>query len=341
MNHAPSPPRRDSAPCFDAGSICCPCDLAFLGQCVACSLIRGESVCRCGWSGLCVYQEFVRRKEAAPPRREIPARVAGLTGLPASPGQKEAFILDLVVGDSVARWCVFPGSFLMVRPKGRSSRFNVPLSVMQVRDDAIQVAVEVVGPKTAALAAACVPDAGVIAAGPYWSGLQGSAALSSSGAGRVLVVAKGIGQAPAVNTAKYALGRGAFVKTLLGPGGLGEVFVDGLLRDEGAAVEVLPRSRDHNMARVYQELCTGGYDVLVSEGGDRQHRSLLDLCASLDSPPAFAWSSNLTMTCAEGICGSCLVNGRRGCKARLDAAEVPAPRDRAHPGGIFGEKTSS
>ena len=111
------------------------------------------------------------------------------------------------------------------------------------------------------------------------------------------------------------------MKVLLGPGLIGEVFVDHLMRDEGAVVEVLPRAKDHNIARFYQELCDR-YDLVVSEGGDRQHRSLLDLCASLENPPAFAWSSNLTMACAEGICGSCLRSGLRGCKAHLEAVEA-------------------
>lgn len=322
MNRASSPPRKTSAPCFDALSAYCPCDLAFLGQCVACSLIRGEDVCQCGWSGVCVYQDFIRRKQAAPARPEGTARVVARADLPASPAGKGAFILDLALDSLVARWCVFPGSFLMVRPKASPVRFNVPLSVMRVRDAGVQLAVEVQGPKTLALASACQPDAEVAVTGPYWAGLQGAAALRTRGAGRVLVIAKGIGQAPALNAVRYVVDRGGYAKVLLGPGVIGEVFVDGLMRDEGAAVEVLPRRKDHNMARFYQELCGGEYDVLVSCGGDRQHRSLLDLCESLENPPAFAWSSNLPMTCAEGICGSCLAGGQRGCKAGLDAAEV-------------------
>jgi len=321
MTNASSPPRKTSAPCFDAGSPYCPCDLAFLGSCVACSLIRGEDVCRCGWSGLCVYQEFTRRSHAAPRRREALVKVEARVDLAASPGSVKAFIIDLPVGNEVAPWCIFPGSFLMVRPKGTPSQYNVPISVMRVRGDSVQIAIEVQGPKTLALSSACVPDAEIAVTGPYWSGLQGAASLRTRGTGPVLVVAKGIAQAPALNTVQYLLSRGGYVKVLLGPGLIGEVFVDSLMRDEGAVVEVLPRTKDHNMARFYQELCSG-YELLVSEGGDQQHRSLSDLCASLETPPAFAWSSNLTMTCAEGICGSCLRSGQRGCKAHLDPEEA-------------------
>lgn len=322
MSIAYSPPRGTSAPCFDAGSQYCPCDLAFLGQCVACSLIRGEEVCRCGWSGLCVYQEFTRRKHAVPARRELLAHVLSRTDLPAPPGQEGAFVLELALPDRTASWCVFPGSFVMLRPPKSPDRFNVPISVMQVRDESVTVAVEVRGPKTIALSRASKTGDRVTVIAPYWSGLQGSASLRRYSGGRVLVIAKGIGQAPALNAAFYVLSHGGYLKALLGSGLIGEVFVDDLLRSEGAAVEVLPRSKDHNLARFYSELCSGGYDLLISEGSDQQHRALVGLLASMDSPPAFAWSSNLTMTCAEGICGSCLHSGLRGCKASLAAEQA-------------------
>jgi hypothetical protein len=57
------------------------------------------------------------------------------------------------------------------------------------------------------------------------------------------------------------------------------------MRETGAIVEEMPRAKDHNLARFYQELCDGAYDLLVSEGGDRQHRALFELVTSLESPP--------------------------------------------------------
>ncbi len=323
MSVAFLPPRKSSTPCFDAGSRYCPCDLAFLGQCVACSLIRGEDACRCGWSGMCVYQEFLRRKDAAPHRKAWQCTVVDRTDLAVPAGQEGAFIVEIAVPREVAEWCVFPGSFIMLRPDRAPERFNVPLSVMKVKDEAVTVAVEVRGPKTIALSGVCAKEGRVTAVGPFWSGLQGSANLKRFAGGRVLAIAKGIGQAPLLNAAHYVLGHGGSFKALLGPGVLGEVFTADLLRAEGANVEVLPRSKDHNLARFYSELCQGGYDLLISEGSDQQHRSLGDLLSSMDEPPAFAWSSNLSMTCAEGICGSCLVSGHRGCKSDLAPAEIP------------------
>lgn len=325
MTAAVSPPRKPSAPCFDAGSVYCPCDLATLGQCVACSILRGQDTCDCGWSGMCVYQEFLRvRKTASPRRRGASAPVIARRDLECAAGQ-QAFILDLSVADQVLAWCALPGSFVLLRPKGSPERFNVPLSVMQLRDGTLSVVVEVRGPKTIALERSCVRGQKVTVVAPFWSGLQGAADLRRHGAGKVLGVAKGIGQAPLVHVTHYVLARGGTLKALLGPGVLGTVFADGLLAREGASVEILPRTKDHNIARIYRDLCQGEYDLLVSEGSDQQHGALLDLLSSLDSPPAFAWSSNLSMTCAEGICGSCLVDGFRGCKAHLTSEYAQSP----------------
>jgi len=251
-----------------------------------------------------------------PPRTEALAPVLARSEL------GNAFILHLRLGEPVTRWCVFPGSFLMMRPKNSEPRYDVPVSVMRVRDESVEVAVETVGPKTSALSKAATQGSHVTVRGPYWSGLQGARHLRSRAGGKVLIVAKGIGQAPAVNTVRYLAGQGARVKALVGPGDLGVVFAAPAMREEGVVVEELPRSRDHNLSRIYRELCEGAYDLLVSEGGDRQHRALFDLVLSLETPPAFAWSSNLTMTCAEGICGSCLASGLRGCKAQMEASSA-------------------
>lgn len=317
-----SRPPGPSARCFDAGSTYCPCDLAALGHCVACSLLRGEDSCICGWSGLCVYQEFLRSRRTPRPRREsLLAEVVERGDLRAQ-GQARAFILKVAVPAAVCAWCVFPGSFALLRPRGSPERFNVPLSVMEARGDRLTFAVEVKGPKTVALDSACAKGRLLTAVAPFWSGLQGAGSLSRLAAGKVLAVAKGIGQAAALHAGGYVLGRGGAFKALLGPGVLGQVFVDDLLRKEGALVEVMPRSKDHNIARIYSELCSESYDLLISEGSDQQHRALSGLLSSLEEPPAFAWSSNMPMTCAEGICGACLKDGARGCKADRDAGSA-------------------
>lgn len=305
------------SPCFDAGSLYCPCVLAELGQCVACSLLRGEEVCTCGWSGLCIYTEFIRSgKKVKPRRRSVSARVLKKREITQGPGTR-AFIFEAEVPGELSMWCEFPGSFVLVRPKGFPERFNVPISVMSSLEAAIALAVQVVGPKTTALERSCREGREITLVGPFWSGLQGLEHLKSRQGGRVLIVAKGIAQACAIPPARYVTGRGGTVKALLGGGPLNSVFAEKELARTGASVEVLPKAKDHNLERVATELAGTRYDVLLSAGANVQHKALRDLLEGMDDPPAFAWTSNLSMTCAEGICGSCLTSGFRGCKAHL------------------------
>lgn len=305
-----------SAPCFDALSQYCPCDLADLGQCVSCSLLRGQETCTCGWSGLCVYSQFLsNRSKPKPGRKECKATVTRRIDL--EPANTTAFIVDLLVEPQVTRALTVPGSFVLLRPQKSASRFNVPLSVMSARDSTVTVAVEVQGPKTAALNRACRENKAVIFLGPFWSGIQEAGRLRSLAGGNILSIAKGISQAAVLQAAQYVKNRGGHIKVLLGPGSLGLIFVDQALEDAGAIVQRLPRQKDHNLTDIYTELATGTYDAVLSAGSERQHRTIFDLLKSFDDPPAFAWTSNLTMVCAEGICGSCLAGGFRGCKAQL------------------------
>jgi NAD(P)H-flavin reductase len=307
------------SPCFDAGSPYCPCQLAELGQCVACSFLRGEETCTCGWSGLCVYTEFLRERAKARPRRRMTAATLLTREDISGNSDTRAFMFDVRVGEELTVWCDTPGSFVLVRPKGSPERFNVPVSVMVSSEAKLTLAVQVVGPKTAALDRACREERAITLVGPFWSGLQGLSHLKRVAGGRVLVVAKGIAQSCAVPVTKYVADRGGFVKALLGGGPLDRVFAQVETERAGASVEVLPKVKDHNLARVFAELVGGKYDLLVSAGADIQHRSLKGLLDGMEDPPCFAWTSNLSMTCAEGICGSCLSGGFRGCKAQLPA----------------------
>ncbi len=317
---------KPSTPCFDAGSQYCPCALSELGQCVACSLLRGEQTCDCGWSGVCVYSEYVRNKSAHKSGR--PAHSATVLGRweiagEGMPGASVALGAELAVPEDIAAWCSLPGSFVLVRPSGSTERWNVPLCVAGTKGRSLTVAVEVAGPKTTALARNLREGSKVTLVGPFWSGIQGHLALRKHGGSRVLAVAKGINQATLVQVAQYVSHRGGTLKALIGPGTLGAVFVLETLEACGASVEILPREKDHNLARIFREITRGHCDLLISAGGDAQHNSLEELLQSLPEPPAFAWSSNLTMTCAEGICGSCLKNGFRGCKSEL-SAQMPS-----------------
>ena len=55
--------RGNNKICVDCGSQYCPCHLAYTGDCIKCSLIRGEKTCDCVWQGICVYNEVQHSNE--------------------------------------------------------------------------------------------------------------------------------------------------------------------------------------------------------------------------------------------------------------------------------------
>jgi NAD(P)H-flavin reductase len=305
-----------STPCFDAGSEYCPCALADLRQCVSCSLLRGLDVCQCGWNGLCVYAEYVRRKEKSKePRQIVAAKVLDRKELTNTP--IVAFIFRLSVPESISRWCIFPGSFLLLRPSDTPERYNVPLTVMEAQEGSVTLALEVKGPKTYALEKNIKPGKEITVTGPFSSGIQGVGYLKSISTRRVLAIAKGMGQPAVLGAARQVLSRGGYFKVMIGPGNMNLVFIQDSLLKMGAQFEIMEREKDHNLARLEDEILGNHYDVVFSSGSPSQHKGVLEIVKRKDQPPHFAWSSNLSMTCAEGICGSCLVNGFRGCKSHL------------------------
>lgn len=303
-----------STHCFDAGSDYCPCALADLGLCVACSLLRGEETCDCAWNGVCVYQEYIRRKKRSKnPRRTVSSHLLKMEKLTFSP--TSSFILRLSVPKELAVWCILPGTFLLVRPFGEAERYNVPVTVLDADKSSVYLAVEVKGPKTLAIEK-CAENTGQFSVtGPFTSGIQGLKYLTAPKTKRVLAIAKGMGQPAIVSPARFVSSRGGYFKAMMGPGNIGGIFVKDILMEMGIQILCMEKEADHNLSKIKMEISSGGYDLIFSAGSEAQHRALRSLASCAPNSPRFAWSSNFSMTCAEGICGSCLKNGFRTCKS--------------------------
>jgi len=306
--------------CVDAGTNQCPCHLAETGECPSCSILRGEEVCRCGWAGECVYQRYLLRP-LSPGRdnRLQLVRVSGYENI-----NERAYLLRLTISDELSHELRRPGSYVFIKPVSAPEFFFTPISVMEVENGAIWLAVEMVGPKTRVLR---YPGREVLVKGPYRNGLMGLRAAESLTYGQALLLAKGIAQAPALHLGQYLLRRGNDVTALLWPGTVGAVFIANRLRELGAAVRLLEKSPDHGAREMAAEIAAGSYDLVASFGPDRQHQTVADILSRLDRRAAYVTTNNAVLTCGEGICGSCLVpaaSGRkvRTCKHQLDAREL-------------------
>lgn len=109
--------------CVDAGSAYCPCQLAELGQCIECSLLRGEGECRCHWAGSCIlsHSQWGRGKVRQSCKFPILQQWERHEG---------AIIVAVRVTPSLAAELRAPGSFVFARGN-ENPHFDTPIAVVR------------------------------------------------------------------------------------------------------------------------------------------------------------------------------------------------------------------
>ncbi|MGE5485035.1 MAG: hypothetical protein ACM3X4_08475 [Ignavibacteriales bacterium] len=305
--------------CIDAGSQFCPCVLADLGECITCSLLKGEDLCNCTWSGVCVYSEWVwAGRRPLPPRPEYELPLLDINN-----GSKSLAVFTVNLPDNLARDVSDPGTFLFLRPPGTRQCFNTPVSIMDVTGRKAKFSVQLIGPKTKALAR----SSGVLLArGPYWNGVFGVQRLRHLRNSRALIVAKGIGQGPALHIARRLLAQGNSVTVAVAPSeSIGIVFIEKELGELGVALVRL--GGDNGRASQLLAGMLHEFDLVHSSGPDAQHRLLMRLIRAASPRPKFTASNNSVMCCGDGVCGGCGISTRtnhwtRACKASVNPEEV-------------------
>lgn len=185
--------------CIDAGTENCPCYLALTGDCLTCSRLQGKDTCDCNWKGVCIYNEFKQGNgRVNNPRKEFTASIV----------QRKFYLDDLAVfvldvGKGFAIKAGSPGSYIFMRGQKDTRFYDIPISVMyaDVEKGQIHVAIKVISTKTKTL---LEEKEAFVLRGVYRNGIQGLEAIKPRNlkGARVLLVAKGIGLAPAILTAE-------------------------------------------------------------------------------------------------------------------------------------------
>jgi len=308
--------------CADAGTAVCPCFLAETGNCVQCSLLQGEEVCNCRWSGVCIYNEFGWAGEKAQPSREE-IKVAdwqkNIIGT-------DSVLFEITVLAELARECQQPGSFVLIKAAEKPSIFYVPMTVMDVSvsPPQLKLAVQSVGPKTLALREA---TGDLTLKGPYLNGLFGVRYLERLTNRKALLFVRGICQAASVPVAKALVRQGNTCLAVFDPGKTEKVFVadyyDALKIPilEGSLLEAEGREL---LRRLLQ---TEKPDLIFSGGSNEQHEDILRELRGLGLRIPLVVTSDYTICCGEGICGSCQIMTAAGqkvrsCKARLSPDDL-------------------
>lgn len=308
--------------CIDVDSAYCPCILADMNHCVQCSQLQGKANCTCEWSGTCVLYE--RFWQGGSERRKM-ARTEEMTRI----GKKETIgehtvILEMDVSDKFAAMLDKAGAFVFLRRADDAVFYHFPVGVMDVENSRITVAIETVGVKTKRFLSDMAGK--IIIRGPYYNGVLGEMHLTSIREKKTVLLAGGIGQAPAVAVAKRLIQGGNRVTAILAGGKVKSIFVDARLKRMGAEVIEVPSMRREGML-LLQKILQKGVDFVVSCGSDNQHCGIIAILREMKVDLPMAATNNAVMCCGEGICGSCqhkMKDGRtvRLCKTQADFRQL-------------------
>lgn len=299
--------------CIDLNSKYCPCLLAETNHCVFCSRLNGKYTCDCNWCGTCVlYEKYwnrtihktqtVQRMEEETDYRVLD-KIAGNT-----------FLIEFTVSFPLSEQLKKTGSFVFLRRPEDAAYCHFPVGIMDISGNRVQVAIEIVGPKSARLFSE--DNRRLLVKGPYYNGIFGQPWVENLTGGRTLVVAGGIGQAPALPIVKQLVKNDNQVTAVLAPGRVKEIFITEALQAMGVTTHCVSSMRRNGMD-ILDTLLPGNPDLLVSAGPDEQHQAVIAAMQAVNLNIPMAATNNATMCCGEGICGSCETEGHDGEKIKL------------------------
>lgn len=313
---------RRKLECIDAGSEYCPCFLAETNECITCSHLQGKEFCDCNWRGVCIYQEFVwAGYKSKGIRQSYKVKVVEKKQISAN-----TIIFRLGVTRTLAREMDNPGAYIFMRGEDRPNYFDAPMSVMKVDTERneVCVAVQTIGAKTKALAGI---EEEVIIRGPYWNGILGQRYLKGMKEGNCLVIARGIGQAPAAKVVRYLNRGNNRIKIIADPGKIGTVFIKEFIGDIPCEIEELDLISKQGLRIINKYLKNEKYDIVFSGGSDKQHLYIIQEIDKVQNKPYLVVTNNNEICCGEGVCGSCSTRIESGvrvkaCKVQLDVRKA-------------------
>lgn len=331
--------------CIDAGSEHCPCHLALTGDCLTCCRLQGKDCCDCNWQGVCIYNEFIQgNQKVNHPRKDMDVAIVKRKFY-----RDDLVVFVLDVGQGLALKYARPGSYLLIKPREAESYYETPISVMKsdVEKGQIHLAVKIFSAKTKVL----LQDEEMLTIrGPYRNGIHGISPILSTRAGgkpvlnakNILILAKGVGIAPAVLT-YHALSPRYVVDLVLDPDKISKELISdyfnektmgnqpGTDDEERGIVKTLPFSAAESRKEVEELLTEKGYGAVIILSSDYYLHDFGQLTKELLPQARIAMSNNFRICCGEGLCGACSMETIEGdtikmCKCQLTGSELLAQR---------------
>ena len=189
---------KNISQCIDINSKYCPCMLAETNQCVCCSHLKGEATCDCNWSGMCILYEKhwqYKKQQHGEDNPKIRLEEEVLFTIKEKIGET-TYLLEMEVSVELAKQLAPIGSFVFLRRPNDPDFFYFPINVMRIEENKLQVVIETIGPKTTRLLAD--HNIKTVVRGPYWNGVLGQPWIDNLTYGKIVLIAGGIGQAPAL-----------------------------------------------------------------------------------------------------------------------------------------------
>ncbi len=306
--------------CVDAGSENCPCYLALTNDCMTCTRLKGLDYCDCRWAGVCIYNEFIwNGKQVKNLREDINARIVNRKSY------HEVEVLVLKTDKYLVQRFKYPGTYIFVRNPEDRSIYDVPISIMDTDPGKgeIHIAVKTISAKTKKIIKA---EESLIIRGPYRNGLLGLKNIKDALGGKMLVLAKSMGMAPAVKLVKYFDGH-CEIDLMADMNRLRNDFAEEYL--SGCHVNVQDMNfKDRKDLDIIKDLIKKkDYEKIVIFTSDK-YISIFDaLLKSIGYYKDYAVVNNFNMCCGEGVCGACSVKTEDGkvikmCKCQMKGEEV-------------------
>ena len=311
--------RGNNKICVDCGSQYCPCHLAYTGDCIKCSLIRGEKTCDCAWQGICVYNEVQHSNEKlVNERKEYSCDI-----LEKSEIAENLFLVKIKIPKNLVKHLCSPGAYVLLKSKNRESAiFNTPISVMNVdaENSILEVVIKQVGIKTKTL----LDFEDVIVKGPYFNGIFGVDKICKTKNSNCLVGLSGLSQVNSINVVRKLLENKNTVEVFINKNSIILEEVTEKLNNLGVNIHIIDIEEDKNFILDY--IKRNNVSLVYSGGYNNFNKYMKELVDSINKDIALAIANNNLICCGEGICGACTVNlnGERvkSCKAQINSKNL-------------------
>lgn len=304
--------------CADAGGKYCPCHLAYSGDCIKCSLIRGEKVCDCKWQGVCIYNQLQHNKIIdVNERKELLCDV-----LESKEIETDLYLMKIKIPKSIVKDLCEPGAYVLLKDKNRENMmFNAPISVMDIDEEnnILEVIIHSIGVKTKPI----VKADKVILKAPYFNGIFGIKQIKSNINQNCVVILNGLSQVNSINVIKRLIKNHNHVEVFLNNKGVALDIIKDKISRMGVNINDISLSDDKDLIIDY--IKRENVPFVYVGASITFSKDVMNIIDSIDKNIKLAISNDNLICCGEGICGACVVNidgfKVKTCKAQVDSRE--------------------